>query len=496
MSEQMVPPQSDSPFAGMAANSRVDIGPGFLSYVQNFLVKDGELVGRRGLRKVGAMLPGGVQGIFQWQMLSGTSYTCVFADGDLHIYDWVANSFTTTDLALAGLTVSGASPIEACNSRGRMVLTDGTNRPSMITGPMTAPAYATLTVAPISKRCGIYYDKVFFWDIPGYENEFQWSFEGYPEDGYSPNDQAWEFAQTDAGRVIGMAPLNEKLIILKEDSATMMMGAADEDFRTLAVREGLSETEGTVAGGSVIVNQGDVFCVSVNGPRRIRSGQVYESLHKFNEVDYLRDIWETVDRSRMASIIGWLDRDQEHIGWVVPIVGRTDMDTALVYNVKGGSWFVFRFDGINITAAASVEDNVGDEWVMLGDDAGNVYRYRTDQVQYSDNGVAIERIARSRMMGGDTSHIEKRLVELHLQLYLDTDFEGEVRPVIDRETLPGRRFGIYGYRGRKRYRRGFNSNGYRVGWEVYGNGLNQTITITKASTFYTLMGLYADWKRG
>ena len=90
MSEPRLPPQTDGPWIGMLANSRVEAPSGFASYLKNYIVKDGELVGRRGLSQIGSAIGSGndVQGIYQWEMLDGTQYTCAFANGDLYVYDW------------------------------------------------------------------------------------------------------------------------------------------------------------------------------------------------------------------------------------------------------------------------------------------------------------------------------------------------------------------------------------------------------------------------
>lgn len=497
VSEPRLPPQMDGPFQGMLANSRVDTPPGFLSFIQNFFVDDGELRGRPGILSVGSAIGGGndVQGIYQWQMLDGTQYTCAFANGDLYVLNWATSTWTQYDLSAEGLTVSTTGDINCCTSRGRLIGTDGVNRPFMITGELggAGESFTELSNAPIANRCGVYYDKVFFWDIPGYENEFQWSDEGDPENGYSGEDQAWEFAQTDAGRILGMAPLNERNVVLKEDSATMLMGSVDENFSTLAVREGLSETEGTVAGGSVVVLDGDVFTICANGPRRIRGGQVYESIHDAGGVDYLRDEWAKVNRSAWSGSLGWVDRQEKHVGWLIPQGSSSDLNTALVFNTKNSSWSVFKFSGYNFTAVGTVEDTSGNEWVFFGDDSGNVYKYRVGFDQWDDNGTATELKATSRPLGTEQPALLKRVTETQFTFQLTGDFQGEIRPVVDGTAGDGKRFAIYDETGKKRYRRGFNHAGYQPGWELYANKTDQTITVTKALTFLSVAGMAEDW---
>lgn len=493
MSEPNLPLIVDGPFQGTLANSRVDSPPGFLSFLQNFLVRDSELEPRPGFLAMGSAIGGGsdVQGIYQWEMLNGTAYTCAFAGGDLYVYDWSGGTWTQYDLSAAGLTVDSSGDINCATSRGKLIFTDGVNKPCMITGPLSGPTYTTLTNAPIAHRVGIYYDKVFFWDIPSYENEFQWSDEGDPENGYSGDDQAWEFAQTDAGKIIGCAPLNERLNICKEDSATVLLGNADENFSTLAVREGLSETEGCVAGGSIVVLNGDVFLLSQNGPRRIKQGQVWQSLHDAGGVDYLRDLWADVNKDKLDTSLAWVDRQEKHVGFLVPQGTSSTLNTALVFNDENTSWTTFKFTGYDIKAVGSVEDTSGQEWVLFGDANGMVYKYRVGFNQLSDNGTAIEYIARKRISDG--THMKKRITEGAFLFSLDTDLQGEIGPYVDGVELTGRQFGIYDTTGEKRYRKGFNECGYELGWWLNVNKVGCRVTIQKVTIMSTAVELSDDW---
>jgi len=494
--ERRLPVQMDGPFLGMIANDRIDAPQGFLSYIQNGYIEDGEVVGRRGLTQIGTQLPDDVQGLYQWDMLDGTQYTVAFANGDLYTYDWGSDTFTQFDLSAEGITLSTTGDVNCCTSRGRLVFTDGVNKPVMVSGPMDgSEIFTTLTAAPVSHRCGVYYDKVFFWDIPGYENEFQWSDEGDPTGGYSGDNQAWEFAQTDAGRILGMAPLNERNVVLKEDSATMLMGSVDENFQTLAVREGLSETDGTVAGGSVLVLNGDVYCLNAHGPVHLSKGQTYTYMSRdANGIDYLRDVWSDIDRAYLDDALGWVDRDKKHVGWLVPFSGDTGtLHKAIVFNTEEPSWSVFDFSGFEFTAVGSVEDADGKEWVLFGDTDGYVYKYRADEAKYNDDSTAIENIFRSRLIGGGQPSVKKRLVELHMEVHLDTDFQGATRVNVSGTLGHERPMSLWGVTGRKRYRRGCNQVGYELGWEVRNERAGETFTLSKVMAYMTIVEMQEDW---
>jgi hypothetical protein len=279
--------------------------------------------------------------------------------------------------------------------------------------------------------------------------------------------------------------------VMKEDSATVLLGSADENFSTLAVREGLSETEGCVAGGSVAILNGDVYLLSANGPRRIKQGQVWQSLHDVQGIDYIRDTWDDVDKSSLDSALSWVDRQERHVGWLVPQAGSSDLNTALVFNTVGSSWSTFTFSGFDMTACGSVEDQNGDDWVLFGDSNGNVYKYRVGSGQTDDDGTAIEYRVTKRISDG--SHIKRRMTEGHFLFHLDGDFQGEVRPYLDSELKDGRRFGLYDRTGEVRYRRGFNAPGYEIGWELYANQANQGVTLQKVMILSTAIEVSEDW---
>jgi len=498
VSEQQLPIEQDGPFYGMMANERAQAPPGFLSYILNGYIKDGEVVGRKGFLQMGLVIGAGahVQCIYQWDLLDGTQHTCAFSNGDLYVYDWAGDTWDFYDLSGEGLTVSSAADITCTTSRGRLVFTDGINKPCMIAGAIGVAVFTTLAAAPISHRCGVYYDKVFFWDIPGAENQFEWSDEADPTSGYAAADQAWEFAQTDAGRILGMAPLNEVNCIIKQDSATMLMGKVDEDFQTLAVREGLSETEGTIAGGSVVILDGDVYLWSANGPRIIKKGQHYVSIHEDTQggIDYLRDILEDLDKELWGATLGWTDKQAKHVGFLIPFAGETGrLHKSVVYNTKTASWSVFDFDGYTITGVGSVEDTTGNKWVLFGDDNGLVYKYRTGIGFLSDAGTAIEKVFRGRLMGGGSPSLKKRLVELQFKLELETDLEAYVRINVGGTLGHSKRFGKHDETGTKIYRRGCNQSDYELGWEIGCDTKNQQLTLTKVLSFMTAVGLHGNW---
>jgi hypothetical protein len=405
----------------------------------------------------------------------------------MYEYSWSGSTWSVVDLSTKSVTMAPSAKLSFANSRGRLIVTDGVNLPWMWDGGST---YTVLSQAPISNMVCVYYDRVFFYDATATNIKFEWSFPADPTDGYDADGNSWEFVQTDAGPVRGMAPLNNTLVILKEDSASFLRGSVESTFETDAVREGLSESEGTISGHTVIIFDGDVYFLSQNGPRCAIEGQ---NLLRINEDEHgndrLADIWASIDRSKWGACHGVADTQYRLIWWFVPITGLSSgaLRTAIVYSIDDRSWFTVRFaDGINIISAAEVENPSGDEYVLLGRYNGNVLRQNAATVQ--DDGSSIERILRSGNFGSLDPMVMKRLCEVRLHMLLPGDITFELRPVVDGTPVDADNSGVTFDSGLHRYRKAFNVQGFTVGYEFLQNANEAGPEIHSAMTFLTAFG--------
>jgi hypothetical protein len=487
----MLPPITENLFGGMHADVSLKTQPGLSQLAQNFRLKDGRWVPRDGfVRMTGGSEPSGdgiCQGIYNFQELDGTVHTLAFANADMYEYNWGTNQWAMTDLSTKGVSVSAAAKLSFANSRGKLIVTDGVNTPWMWDGATT---YTLLTEAPIANMVCVYYDRVFFFDATATNIKFEWSFPADPTDGYDADGNSWEFVQTDAGPVRGMAPLNNTLVILKEDSGSFLRGNVEATFETDAVREGLSESEGTISGHTVVIFDGDVYFLSQNGPRRAIGGQSLERINEDqNGNDRLADIWSTVDKTKWGGCHGFADTQNRLIWWFLPITGLSSgaFRTAIIYSVDDMSWATARFaDGINIISAAEVENTSGDEYVLLGRYNGNVLRQNAATVQ--DDGSNIERILRSGCFGSLDPMVMKRLCEVRLHMLLGGNITFEVRPVIDGTPIDAATSGVTFDSGLHRYRKAFNKQGFTVGYEFYQLANEAGPEIHSAMTFLTAFG--------
>lgn len=484
MSEQALPPIKEPRWQGMHHDSTAKLQPGVVEFAQNFYVLDGVWKGRLGVDQMGDQLDSAqIQGIYNFEELDGTVHIVAFCNGDMYEYDEGTDSWSKTDLSGEGITMDASQTLDFANSRGRMIVTDGVNQPWMWDGDST---FTVLSNAPIANGVVIYYDKVFFYDISGDETSFEWSDEADPVNGYDPTGNSWEFVQTDAGRVRGMAALNEALIVGKEDSLSYVRGSVNEQFQTDAVREGLSETEGSIGKDSVTILDGDVYLLTQKGPMALFKGQklmrIYENPNQDNR---LVETWEDVDRSTWDQAVAVVDTQRRHIWWAMPD------DFVLVYAVDEDAWQRFKFPW-TITALEEVEFTSGNEFIFIGDDSGNVYRYGKSD-QHSDAGTAIERKLRSRQHGVSDLNMVKRLVETHITFNLETDLQFDLYPYVDGDMKLASPGGLLQDRGRRRYRRGFNAVGTTLGWELVVDRVDQTVEVESALTILTRVGSYADF---
>lgn len=491
VTERALPPINDSGFRGMHASEDIAVPTGFLSLIQNCYLEGRKLKVRPGIVQAGAQLSAGnpVQVICHFEELDGTLHTVAICNADLFEYNWSTDSFSTTDLAGEGITVDPSAIMDWAVSRGRLIVTDGVNKPFM--WDPSGPTFTTLSAAPIAGGVEIYYDRVFFFDLPGSDaNVFEWSDETDPVNGYFASDQTWEFAQTDTGAVRNLVGLNEIMDVFKDDSIAMLKGAAEASFQTDAVREGVSETEGSPGKFLSQVVDGDVYYMSVNGPRVARSGMRRTPLDlDADGVNILGPIWDEFSVGQIRNGISFHDKKRRQLTWLMSLSGETTKYAGLTYSVESGSWAKTLFDSsFDFTCAASVENTDGEELVMLGDADGNVYIYDRDG---DDNGTDFEYRVRSRQFGQSISVVQKRLAQVDLLIDVqDAPFSAKTRAYIDGEgddTVSERRFG-YDTVGKRRYRRAFNHVGYTVGWEFVGSAQDGRCELLASVTAMTTTG--------
>jgi hypothetical protein len=507
LTERAIAPINELRWKGMTANEGAVLGAGEVLYAQNFFVRDGILEGRRGVVQLGSTLGGAIQGMKFWRTLDGVPRLSAVANARYYEYNF--SSFDFVEMSNLGATGFQADkPVRFAVSRGRLLFCQKHDslRPRMVTRAVDdSPVFTTLSNAPAGAgNVAVYYDKVFFYDIIDNPSVFEWSEEGQPTEGYFGEGFDWEFVQTDASRIYTMVPLNNRMMVQKRTTSAVIYGEVDDNFRTDAVREGVSETEGSVAPLGSVVADGDVYFVSDGGPRVAANG---EAVGKIDEApaqhggfaNRLRDVWLRLNRAAEENIVAEFYKADRRIWWAVPLDTETSPSHVIAYGIdpnnEGFSVLKFPF---GITSITYGDDPVTGQGIMyIGTPDGAVYEYGeasrfSDSDELFSGTTAIEYIVRSRKYGSESPQIVKRVVELRLTFDLDTQLEGSVLTYKDGQARDSRPMGIH-KTGRRTYRRGLDFVGYETSWEFRANRRDQRPKLVSAAVMMTAVGTESNW---
>ena len=281
---------------------------------------------------------------------------------------------------------------------------------------------------------------------------------------------------------------NEALLVFKQDSISLVRGAANEQFVSAGVREGISEREGAISHRAVIWAQGDVYFLSQNGLRKIQRG--FSTPIKLDsrgeggqEFRLLEQTWASVNRGSWDSSLAAYLPGLEHVLFAVPTTSSA-LDTIIVYSIATQS--LSTITGWTPTTMATVESTTGIEYVLFGDSTGQVYQYG-DETVLSDVDTAIDRRLRSRDYWLHLPAIEKRMTAVDVHFEFDTNMNGlSMLPYADGVAGRQRFFSIdkpddptpY----RRKYSRTFNVIGYGLAWEVRLETKAENMTVVRAAT--------------
>jgi hypothetical protein len=418
----------DRRFVGLVDNPNAVLPEGTVREAVNAYLKDGRYRPRNGVTDAGT-LPAPVQKLMYWQNReTQVRYTMAVAAGNLYQYDW-AGTWNQIPMGASDPDLDASSPIGWVSFKDQLVITDGVNTPFTWDGT----DFLLLTDAPVAAGVTVYYFKLFFYDLPLEPSTFMWSEEGLPNEGYlgpktggGNHDNAWDFSQTDPGRILELTGLNEQLVVFKEDSVSAVRGPVEEDFRTTGVREGISETEGLYAADSVVVVDGDVHYLAAAGPRVIPAGS---STAFDTNRGRIEENWKSYLRPDLSGSIGVFDSDRSQVWWTAPLESPAPYNRVISFalpadrDVSNSDQGFSFFKGWSISQIAQVENDTDDEFVMFADDAGNVFLYGDDTV-WDDDGTDIESLVTGRSYGADSQDILKSIDKLGVDLELETEVFG------------------------------------------------------------------------
>lgn len=421
---------ADGPFMGLYERAELDVPKGWVTKLKNAYVENGMIFGRPGSVQVGDTMPGGekVQGPFYFEEEDGTDHTIAFSNGVMYEYDWVGETWDSVSFGASGVVVDVDADIVSVRFQGQIVFTDRVNDPWMWDGT----TFTVLTAAPVAGHVTIYFSKLFFSDVPGNEFTFYWSNEFDPTTGYTAAE-SWDFSGVDPGPVLALTGTQEGLIVWKQDTITLVQGAVEENFSTEANRATISNTFGLIAPRSIVQLERDIYFLSPEGPKRIRGSYgAPEDLGRGR----IAFSWSRFNRQAWDRVFGVYDPLMRHVLWFGPTttsaldlwVGYSPFTDEVTNRPDMGFWIG---EGFAPHGGAVVRDNLGQQRILLGLDAGVVYGYGSTGL-YDDNGVGISRRVESRVHGRDI-HGWKHADRLDAHFRGVTEITGAFTPIYDDE---------------------------------------------------------------
>jgi hypothetical protein len=200
------------------------------------------------------------------------------------------------------------------------------------------------------------------------------------------------------------------------------------------------------------------------------------------EVHLLKKTWPSLNRAYWDDSIAAYDPRNDHVLFAVPTGGDGTLDTIIGYSRRSKSLFLF--DGWDPTAMATVESTTGEEYVLVGDVDGYVYKY--GDTTWSDGASAIDRIVRSQDFYMGMGAIRKRLHRVDINLRATTSVTGAtVATVVDGVEGSARAIGNLTGAGRKKIEWAPNGYGFGVGWKFRLNTVAETVDVLQAASQLT-----------
>lgn len=232
-------------------------------------VHGGPLVMRPGAKVVGD--PSSFAGV--WQLaydyrIPGGSIIHLAIKGGA-IIRWSGSAWATyisaATLSGASITLSSTARCYAASLGGKVVISDGVNTPFMYDGATTT--ITKLTNCPVLYGPPtVYYAKLF--GIKDTERDtIVWSEENDASTGYEAGgyNNAWQLGQTGGGGLTCLLGTNQGLFYFRASEIGWIRGAVTTEFQNDGTRDGVSETTGTTAPGSVRLLDNAVYFTDIMG---------------------------------------------------------------------------------------------------------------------------------------------------------------------------------------------------------------------------------------
>lgn len=336
------------------------------------------MVGRPGVRQMGAQLAGRGQGTYQFKKTTGARFTVQIAGGHFYTLDWAAEAWvevlSAANLLAAGVVLDANRQIAfLTTSTDRLLVSDGINKPWLWDG--TAGGGVTLMA---NAEAFFGQPRMYFARVVGIlaadPSTIIWSETDNPLVGYRAGgfNNAWKPSQNDPSRLYSLVATNNVIYAFRANSALPLAGPPGPGFSTDNTQDSLSGTFGSLSPFASILH--DVNVVTLDSqlhPQFFRPGGA-------GFVPIWRGLRETTKRipkdpeTALKCMIVYYSPAELFL-IAVPEQGG-ECNILLVYDAKGelpkpvGVW-----RGWEMTTLAMVENLNGQAYLFHSDTTGRVY---------------------------------------------------------------------------------------------------------------------------
>lgn len=413
-------PLEDGPWEGMLDSiSPTAQATGKYLLGQNIYPLDPDLgdgmVGRPGVKQMGAQLPGRAQGSFQFTKSTGFEATVQVAGGRFYTFNWGTLAWTevltTAQLGAAGIVIDPAAQnVAFLNFSDRLVVSDGTHKLWDWDGTTGGGLRNLVNSEPMYGQPRITYDRI-VGIVVGEPKTIIWSNTDDATTGYRAGgfNNAWSLTQNDPNRLYALLATNNVTYAIRARSALPLEGAPGDNWSTDNTRDSISDTFGTLSPFAAILHDVNAFVVDADlHPQFLRPGGA-------GFIPIWRELRETTKRISkspgIASKVQTVFYSPASLFLVAyPDSGANECNAILVYDAKGElPRAVAVWRGWEVTSMAMVKDGSGRPVWIHGDSLGYLYQHGNpdDDTFLTDDAlvtgtVAIEHLFEQQPQGVST----------------------------------------------------------------------------------------------
>lgn len=343
------------------------------------------LVGRPGCVPMGATGTGAVQRNYQYTKLDGTEITLRVVGGEIEVYDWTTDTWTTAvsaaDLSGAGITLSNTARVYCVTFADLLIVSDGAHSPFAWDGTTGGGLTPLTNCPPLYGQPTVYYAKLF--GIKADERStLVWSEENDPETGYEAGgfNNSWTLGQTDQEPLHAIRGTNEALYYWRARSTGAIVGAANDDFRTSGTHEAVSLTIGTTSPDAVVQAGGSFWLLDADArPQRLPIGGRYVGEDGgMPPWAACKETVRRIPRDELPDASGAYDETTGLVLLGMASLGSTENDRIVTFDPQSGE-FTGRWNGYPFRTLDVVKDAALLPTLLHGDASGDSYLHGKPQ---------------------------------------------------------------------------------------------------------------------